>query len=38
VDVAFVGVGLLFLRERADLWVQLVGAVLLLSALSSILS
>jgi len=37
VAAAFVTVGLLFLRERAELWMQLVGAVLILAALSSIL-
>ena len=34
---AVVGAGLLFLRERAELWVQLVGGAIVLTALSNIL-
>lgn len=38
VAAALVTVGLLFLRERVELWMQLLGAVLILTVLSSILS
>jgi hypothetical protein len=34
---AFLAVGLLFIRERAGLWIQLTGAIVLLAALSTIL-
>ena len=36
-SAAFVVVGLLFIRERAQLWIQLVAAVILLASLSTIL-
>jgi Ca-activated chloride channel family protein len=32
------GIGMLFLRERADLWIQLAGAVLVLIAVTSVLN
>jgi hypothetical protein len=32
-----VGTGLLFLRERADLWIQVAGATLVLLGVSSVL-
>jgi hypothetical protein len=34
---AFVVVGLIFIRERTQLWIQLVAAVVLLASLSTIL-
>ena len=34
---AFVALGVLFLRERAQLWIQMVAAVVLLATLSTIL-
>lgn len=34
---AFAALGMLFIRERAELWIQFVGAVVLLAALSTIL-
>jgi hypothetical protein len=36
-SAAFVVVGLLFIRERAQLWIQLAAAVILLASLSTIL-
>ena len=37
VAAAFVGVGLLFLRDRGDLWIQVVGATLVLVGVFNIL-
>jgi hypothetical protein len=36
-SAAFVGLGLLFIRERAELWMQFIGAAILLVTLSTIL-